>query len=247
MSLSILHVVVPAHNEQAHVAACLDSLGVAIAGVRETHPTMIVRLTLVLDRCDDDTAAVVARSTTPVDVVTIEAGCVGAARAAGVARAAHLAVGTPPDSVWIANTDADCEVPSMWLLDHVNRSAEADLVTGAVRLKNDEQDNVVIEEWRRRHQNMRWHLYGANLGVRLSTYLEAGGFPNLPESEDVALVRAITEMGAARTGGAWVTTSARRRGRTPGGFAGYLRRLESELANEPHRIDLDLIHPHASH
>lgn len=244
MSLSIVHVVVPAHDEQARIAACLMSLDAAIAVVRKAHPALTVRLTLVLDRCRDDTAGAVARSPTQADVVTIDVGCVGTARAAGVARAAQLASGTAPDRVWIANTDADCEVPPTWLLDHVHRSAGADLVTGAVRLKNDESDAVLIEEWRRRHQSRAWHLHGANLGVRLSTYLEVGGFPSLSEREDVALVRAITESGAARTGGTWVNTSARRRGRTPGGFAGYLRRLESELAQEQRRIAVGLAHPH---
>ncbi|MFC6344030.1 hypothetical protein ACFP8W_18770, partial [Nocardioides hankookensis] len=71
-------------------------------------------------------------------------------------------------------------------------------------------------------------VHGANLGVRLTAYLEAGGFPEVREHEDVALFEAVLRTGRPWVTGTRVTTSARLRGRTPGGFAGYLRALTRE-------------------
>lgn len=234
MNLSVVHVVVPAHDEEARIGVCLRSLGVAIHQVRAAHPGLTVRLTLVLDRCRDGTADAARRAGTEVgadvDVVAIDAQCVGAARAAGVAQAARQARGIAPEHVWIANTDADCDVPATWLLEHVRLAEDVDLIVGGVRLEPTDSDTALVEEWRRRHRRTDAHVHGANLGVRLATYLRAGGFPSIREHEDVALVGALDRIGARRAHGTWVTTSARRRGRTPGGFAGYLRRLEAELA-----------------
>jgi hypothetical protein len=45
-------------------------------------------------------------------------GCVGSARALGVQVALSRYTG-PIDQCWLANTDADCEVPLIWLRDQL--------------------------------------------------------------------------------------------------------------------------------
>ncbi|MBJ7453841.1 MAG: hypothetical protein JHC71_17415, partial [Blastococcus sp.] len=65
-----------------------------------------------------------------------------------------------------------------------------------------------------------------------SAYRAAGGFPALPVSEDVALVRALQECGATilRTPAAPVLTSPRRVARARGGFGDDIDRLASDLS-----------------
>jgi len=71
------------------------------------------------------------------------------------------------------------------------------------------------------------HVHGANLGIRASAYLAAGGFAAVRCREDHDLLRALQAMGrpVVRTWAEPVVTSARTHGRAPGGFADFLRRL----------------------
>ena len=76
------------------------------------------------------------------------------------------------------------------------------------------------------------HVHGANLGVRLDHYDAVGGFEPLDQHEDVRLVERLVDSGArlVRTAAGRVTTSSRRFGRTPGGFATYLGLLTDRTA-----------------
>jgi glycosyltransferase involved in cell wall biosynthesis len=83
-----LGVVVPAHNEQDRLPACLASLHPAARALRGS----VVHLVVVADRCRDHTAKVARCG--GAAVVTIDAQRAGAARAAGVRevlrRTSHL-------------------------------------------------------------------------------------------------------------------------------------------------------------
>ena len=87
----------------------------------------------------------------------------------------------------------------------------------------------MLRAWSQRHTRREAHVHGANLGVRLSAYLEAGGFPARVEHEDVALVAALRARGTVPAHATTVTTSARQRGRVRGRFSGYLRALSAEV------------------
>ena len=84
-----------------------------------------------------------------------------------------------------------------------------------------------FRQWQLRHLAAAptAHVHGANLGVRAAAYLEAGGFPDLPEHEDVTLVERLRSVGATiqSSDACWVQTSARTTGRTPGGYAAHVR------------------------
>lgn len=223
MSLAVLHVVVPAHDEEHYIARCLRAVAVAVAAVTARHPALDVRVTVVLDSCTDGTAALV--SGLGVDTVAIEGRNVGAARSAGVAHARRLAAGTDPERVWIATTDADSVAPASWLLDHIRLAHDHDLVVGRVTPDPDELSPAVLREWRLRHPLDGLHVHGANLGVRLSAYDAVGGFQQVVLHEDVGLVSALRAAGRSWVRGSEVVTSARLVNRVSGGFAGYLAAL----------------------
>jgi len=211
-------VIVPAHNESVLLPACLAAL----------HADPVPkRLIVVADACTDDTAALAVAA--GAEVVTIEAGNVGRARAAGVTRALDAG----PRGLWLATTDADSRVPPGWLDRQLRHAvAGADLVAGT----------VVVDDWSgwpsflepryqaRYRRAMGSHVHGANLGFSAAAYLAAGGFPALTHDEDRALAARVRSAGGrvVTDGGCPVRTSARPDGRTPYGFAGHLLGLAAE-------------------
>ena len=137
---------------------------------------------------------------------------------------------TAPEAAWIACTDADTRVPGHWLsVQATLADAGADAILGTVEPDQDELDAVRLGSWRRRYTQQDRHsrIHGANLGVRASAYLAAGGFESVSEHEDVRLVARLRALGAAVRScpGLTAVTSGRLQGRTPAGFAGYLARL----------------------
>ncbi len=222
----VLHVVVPAHDEESLLPACLASTGRALAAVRRAHPELVLRRTVVADTCRDATVAL-ARSA-GADVVEVDARCVGLARQAGVDHAARLAADVAPQRVWLAHTDADTVVPEHWLLAQLELARQGvAMVVGSVVPSN---DAPVPPGWHERHDlgEGHPHVHGANLGLTLAAHRDAGGFPALPLHEDVLLVAAVKGAGFrwCATDTTRVTTSARRHGRAPGGFAAYLAALD---------------------
>lgn len=220
-----VRVVVPAHDEEAHVGACVASVLRAIETLERERPGVSARVVVVLDRCADRTAEVVAAY--DVQVVTVSAGCVGGARRAGVGAVAAAA--DEAAEVLVVNTDADCEVPSRWLVEHLDLAATYDLVQGEVLPDPADLSAAALTLWRVHNPAGTGSLHGANLAFRLDAYFAVGGFEQVAEQEDLLLVRALKAAGyAAGCGGASVLTSGRRAGRVPGGFAGYLRDLDAQ-------------------
>lgn len=214
-------VVVPVHDEEELLGACLASVATAAdaAGVP-------VDLVVVLDDCRDGSADVARGAGAPT--VTVHAGAVGVARAAGVDAGLALRA-DDPRGVWIACTDADTVVPPHWLATHrALADAGADVLVGTVRPDPRDLTPRQLAAWRATRVPGRpnGHVHGANLGVRADAYLRAGGFAPLVEHEDVDLVarlRADPTVVVRASDAADVVTSGRTVGRTPGGYAGYLR------------------------
>lgn len=222
-------VVIPARNEEELLPGCLDAVARAVEELRRTYPGLPCRTFVVLDACRDQSAAVVAgrRDTT---AVTVEAGVVGVARAAGVRAAAGWAEAAGSTAPWVAGTDADTVVPPHWLATQVALAGGGvDLVVGTVEPRADDLSPAVVAAWRARHTlaDGHAHVHGANLGFSLDAYDAVGGFAPLPTHEDVELVRSIRASGRAwvASGAIPVTTSGRRVARAPDGFARYLDEL----------------------
>ena len=235
-------VVVPARNEETLVKRCLTSIAEANRFARvslgERCPELAV--VLVADSCTDRTAQL-ARGIPGVTVLEIDAANVGSARAAGVgfalgANSAGQSGGGAPgmDHTWIANTDADSIVPPQWITSQVALADSGiDLVLGTVRPEFADLSAAQIRIWKATHipGHPSGNVHGANLGVRASDYLAAGGFFDHAEHEDVDLVRRLRDNDArwVTTDDGEVITSGRRVGRTPGGYAAFLA-LQAQTA-----------------
>ncbi len=214
-------VVVPAHNEERLLPACLRSISRAVS-----HRAMVgekVAVVVVADACSDATVDIARRC--GVDVVEIHAHCVGVARDAGVRRL--LTRGAR----WIACTDADSEVPSDWLA--VQARVDADAFCGLVRVNtwhglHARVIDRVLAGYQRRHGHR--HIHGANLGFCADIYLAAGGFAPVACHEDVRLIERIERIGGrvAWSADAAVTTSARLDFRAPEGFGARIARCLEE-------------------
>jgi len=221
-------VIIPARNEAALIRRCLDAIlaarTFALDRLSDEPPT--ITITVVADACTDDTA-VIAASVEGVRVIHTPDGNVGVARQAGV-RFALATTDAPRESVWVANTDADSVVPQHWLLEQINLAGlGVDVMLGTVRPDFADLSAAHVRAWHatRKPVETSRSVHGANLGIRASHYLRAGGFRALAEHEDVDLIARCEKLGGTSfaTDACEVMTSGRHHGRTPGGYARFLR------------------------
>ena len=228
-------VVVPAHDEEALLGACLASIARAVDAARAVVPR--IGVWVVLDACTDGSAGI-ARAA-GVEVITVDARSVGTARAAGVRAALAAFDDVPARAIWTAHTDADSVVPPNWLTHQLHLARRgSDVVVGTVRPDFRDLDAEQIEAWWATHTPgvANGHVHGANLGLRASALLDAGGFADADVHEDVWLVDEIRSRGGrlVATDAAWVRTSGRPVGRAPGGYSRYLREDLVPLARRLH-------------
>ncbi len=224
---SHIAVLVPARNEEDLLPRCLHSLQAA----RRLLPADVSSDVIVVSDCSVDATSHVARSILGNSgvVACTGAGNVGAARA----LAAQLALARnpgQPETCWLANTDADCEVPKNWLLDQLAIAARGvDAVAGIVDVDSFLEHNPRVRDlfrltYRIHDDGTHPHVHGANLGIRANAYLRAGGWAELSTAEDHDLWGRLHTSGHVRVADATlsVLTSGRRVGRAPLGFAGAL-------------------------
>jgi cellulose synthase/poly-beta-1,6-N-acetylglucosamine synthase-like glycosyltransferase len=220
----MIGVVIPVHDEAALLSDCLQA--VALAGRHPRLDNEPVEIVVVLDACTDRSAAVAVRH--GAQIVSLDARCVGAARALGASFALDAG------ARWLAFTDADTVVPPDWLVGQLE--ANADVTCGPVE----------IEDWSAHPYGMRerftqqyahggvTHIHGANLGLSAAAYRASGGFPPNRIGEDEALVTSLVALGrrVAWNGSPRVVTNARWESTIEGAFASRLRDLrESCLAD----------------
>ena len=74
-------------------------------------------------------------------------------------------------------------------------------------------------------------VHGANFGIDAPTYLEAGGFQELPTGEDRVLFEKAVQIGAEIRHNPLVrvVTSGHEEARAPRGFAHALTSIEAEI------------------
>jgi glycosyltransferase involved in cell wall biosynthesis len=219
-------VVVPAHDEEELLPACLAALRAA-AGPLAGLP---VHLVVVADACTDQTARLARAG--GAQVVEVDARRVGAARAAGVRDVLHRTRGGDPARLWLASTDADTLVPPDWLARQLRYARQGwEAVVGTVTVSDwSGHPGHVPELFAARYAHAGGphpHVHGANLGLTAAAYLAVGGFPARRTGEDHALVRALAASGRRilRTAELTVVTSARRHARAPQGFSHRLTTL----------------------
>jgi glycosyltransferase involved in cell wall biosynthesis len=222
-------VIVPAANEERLIGKCLSSIQSARRHLHHSRADVHARVLVVLDGCADATAAIAAASG-DVQSVTIAARSVGSARRAGAVAA--LAGAGRSSELWLANTDADCEVPADWLTAMVTEARRgAHVVLGTV-LPGPGLGPPTQAAWASRHhlRDGHPHVHGANFGIRGDAYLALGGWRPLATGEDADLASRAARTGhlrIARTASIPVVTSVRHVGRAPRGFSSYLRALDA--------------------
>ncbi|NLA34111.1 MAG: glycosyltransferase [Actinobacteria bacterium] len=227
-------VAIPARCEAATIGRCLESVFAAADALDPSTPCLV---TVAADCCTDGTAArarSVARDRRDLSVLEGDWGSAGGARGAAVDHALAMAAlhHDDLDRLWIATTDADTVVPRSWLRDHHRYASEGyDAVAGVVELLDDHDRTPAISGRFLNHYRVddhsHPHVHGANMGVRASAYVNAGGFLDLSVGEDHALWGALHDVGASRLAPTSLTvaTSARVEGRARGGFADTLNLL----------------------
>lgn len=230
-------VVIPACDEQLRVGRCIVSVALATRTLLIADPAAQVLVVLAADSCTDATVAVARkawaassaqmRGRARLEVIDGRWASAGATRRA----AANRALGWGPR--WIASTDADTVVPRNWLAHQLERErAGVDAVLGTVEPDPAECSEEVWSLWHRDHHLVEGHshIHAANMGVRATAYVGAGGFPAVSVSEDEALVEALRARGARveATDRVRAVTSGRLHGRAALGFAHHLRDLTRE-------------------
>ncbi len=239
-------VVVPAHDEQQRIAACLEALADQVGIAPEAYEVIVV-----LDRCRDQTEqrALEAAAWHPHLRLQLRQGPgrgVGAARRIGMDFACARLLALGRSEGLIACTDADTRVAADWLraqLDAVRRGARAiggriDLDPGEAALLPAQVLGDRARMLARRAEHVRplaehrgertftsapahGQFSGASMSVTVATYAEVGGLDPHPALEDEGFERMLRRhrVPIDHAGTVRVTTSARRRGRADRGLA----------------------------
>lgn len=228
-------VLIPAHNEEELLPRCLES----VERARRRLPAGVTSdLIVVADDSTDETYAIARRTIgTRGCVARTEARCVGYTREFA-ARFALRRFNGSSSSCWLANTDADCEVPDNWLLQHLEYARMGlSAVAGIVDVDTfAEHEKHVEQRFRETYlihpDGTHPHIHGANLGVRADVYLGVGGWSALHSAEDHHLWNRLRSQDATLLSDAnlMVFTSGRRVGRAPEGFAGALAAFDQVAA-----------------
>lgn len=229
-------VVVPAHDEQERIGACVAALAAQRGVARAAYEVI-----LVLDRCTDATGerarAVAARTPSlRLRVMSVDAGGSGPARRAGMELAAARLAALGRDDGLIASSDADTVVADDWLarqLALVRGGAQAigglieidpeGLAPGVLARRDGRLGTraAAIDDGAAAHP----FFSGASLALTVAAHRTVGGVPRRHDLEDQALAGALEDAGVpiVRTRAVRVRTSGRTGGRARHGLSADLR------------------------
>ncbi|MFN6936029.1 MAG: glycosyltransferase [Tsuneonella sp.] len=214
-------------------------------------------LCLFFDNCTDGSVELAARLAPDLPFALVsESGADAQGPNAGKARARAMALAmhTTPAGIVLA-TDADSVPDANWVAANIDALMKADIVAGQITrdacAATDLQQRVSnyfdrLHRLRRRIDPIPWEdsrthhwTSGASLGFRASVYAALGGFSDLPNGEDSALIDAAMRAGyrVRRDARVTVHTSSRREGRARLGLATALAHFDA-TAEAP-----DVSHP----
>ena len=147
-------------------------------------------------------------------------------------------------AIWLATTDADSEVPQDWLSAQLGiRRQGGQVWVGPVSVRDwSGRPAGTAEAWRRQYEAECLPIHGANFGIDGATYLEVGGFAELPTGEDRDLFERTVALGAVvrHDPQVRVVTSGRREARAPQGFAHALSSIELTIGTPTMADQLEL-------
>jgi cellulose synthase/poly-beta-1,6-N-acetylglucosamine synthase-like glycosyltransferase len=219
-------IVIPAQNEEDTIEACIQSI---LSSCRHAR-LRDYRIIVVADSCTDATAARARRALGDAgELLECAAKSAGTARRLGVEAVLRHFQRRALSQIWLANTDADTTVPLDWLTVQLKLAdSGATGIAGIVRL-SENGTFAAHEAYRKTYltasDGTHPHVHGANLSVRADAYLDAGGWSHLALAEDHCLWQRLRGRGwrVCSPVSSVVLTSARLKGRAPGGFADALR------------------------
>jgi cellulose synthase/poly-beta-1,6-N-acetylglucosamine synthase-like glycosyltransferase len=220
-------IVIPARNEEELIAGSISRVLAAVRCANLSRSWVVV----VADSCTDATADIGARLLGGHgEVVTCQMAAVGPARRRGTTAALTRFADHPAEKIWLANTDADTQVPGHWLQQQLLwANAGFHGVAGTVTINNMRVDDrdvsaEMMSDYLVHPDGTHPHVHGANLGVRADAYRDAGGWSGLALAEEHCLWRRLRarHWRLASSSAFPVDTSARLQGRAPGGFAATL-------------------------
>jgi glucosyl-3-phosphoglycerate synthase len=228
-------VVVPARDEEDHIAGCLSALA------EQTVPREEFEVIVVLDACADRTAEIAERIASErslrLSLLDGPGRGAGAARRAGMDLAAERLLAQEREDGLVTCTDADSRPAPDWLacqLAHVGAGARA--VAGLIELDPDESRRLAPDVRRRRERDAaqrlervretdpaaaHHHFAGASLGVTAGAYRAVGGIEPVPALEDAAFAERLARAGipVLHAADVRVRTSARADGRAARGLS----------------------------
>ncbi len=228
-------VVIPARDEEARIAACLEALARQTVGP-ETFETIIV-----VDDCSDDTEGVALRTAQSLGLrISLRSGSgvgSGGARRIGMDAAARRLLGLGREQGLIACTDADSRPAEDWLerqLDHLRHGAL--VIAGLIELDEEAAGSLPEGVLRRRERDAarrlervresdpaaaHHHFAGASLAVTAGVYRDVGGLEPVAALEDATFEARLRDHGIPilRAADVRVRTSPRVDGRARRGLA----------------------------
>lgn len=235
-------VVVPARDEELHVARCLHALADQRGVAPEAYEVIVV-----LDRCRDATReralqTAAARTDLRLHILQATAPGVGAARRLGMDLACARLLSTGRRDGLVVSTDADTVAEEDWLACQLSLSdggaqaiggrillddAGAGLLADDVLRTRRAQARVRLEQVRsddavRCAPASEHHQFsGASMSLTAEAYERVGGLPPVAALEDEALARLLEAHAIAivRSEAVRVRTSARTDARAPRGLA----------------------------
>jgi hypothetical protein len=223
--ISTVGVVLPVHDEAELLSGSLQALEQALDAL---STSIRCRVVVVLDSCADASSAIASCWAARFGALVIRRECRNVGLARRIGSLALLARWPEVDlsRIWLATTDADSCVPRDWLTVQVAAHASGvDLWAGRVQVAD---DDAVVQKWTECYAAEREPVHGASLGFSAAMYAELGGFRGLASGEDRDLCHRAMAAGfrIRHDPRAVVTTSSRREGRAPEGFAGVMRIIE---------------------
>jgi glycosyltransferase involved in cell wall biosynthesis len=156
------------------LARCLES----VIGAIDALPVTIKATIVLVSDCSTDRTAEIAYSLIGGrgSVLHTRAGTVGTARALAASYAIEKTT-APLSNFWLANTDADCIVPSAWLRDQIEFAASGiEAVAGIVAVDSFEEHGTNAETSTATTLFRDYPIYEANFVGPPGWYLERPGF-----------------------------------------------------------------------
>lgn len=175
-------VLIPARNEELLIQRCLNSVLAACSRLPSSISTDVV---VACDSSTDLTHEIAERVLANWGiVVATEVAVVGSARRLATRVALRRYAGSLT-RCWLANTDADCCVPSTWLADQIAIADQGiDAMAGVISVDSFEEHSAGSDiRFRKSYlihsDGSHPHVHGANMGVRADAYLRSGGWRGL--------------------------------------------------------------------